>query len=355
MSLLQLRKIFREIATKIWLVLTEFSDSAEQNLFLFLDFSVFKTIFHFRLPFCLRKILCQKMDSTLTQVVQKIKAATKEAEEKDSELLDIYSKIEQAERETKASNENIESLESAIFFGTKNLFHLKADHATNVTDKAIASVIEETDLEAEELRKDFEKLDEERRELEKEILRYHSDEIIDEYEVKMKNFVIELDAELLLLREEYEILKNQETLRIDMEAQKSHIEESISKSTLLNELLRDKVENLTSEIAQTQKDLAQWRILNDNNQETLKSLNEQIRLLRTKNVKPTNFTKPFVNHQPPPKISQVPVVTTENFSNTASEEEVTENVSTTMGSTDFVLASNLPQQRKFKFKPISNN
>ena len=50
MSLLQLRKIFREIATKIWLVLTEFSDSAEENLFLFLDFSVFKTIFHFRVP-----------------------------------------------------------------------------------------------------------------------------------------------------------------------------------------------------------------------------------------------------------------------------------------------------------------
>ena len=296
------------------------------------------------------------MDSTLTQVVQKIKAATKEAEEKDSELLDIYSKIEQADRETKASTENIESLENAIFFGTKNLFHLKADHATNHTDKAIGFIIEETDLEAKELNKDCQKLDKERRELEKEILHYHSDKIINEFEVKMKNFVIELDAELLLLREEYEALKNQETLRIDMEAQKSHIEESISKSTLLNELLRDKVENLTSEITQTQNDLAKWRILNDKNQETLKSLNEQIRLLRTKNVKPTNFTKPFVNYQPPPsKIAQNPVVTTKNFSDATSEDEVTEKVATTMGSTDFVLASNLPQQRKFKFKPISKN
>ena len=296
------------------------------------------------------------MDSTLTQVVQKIKAATKEAEEKDSELLDIYSKIEQADRETKASTENIESLENAIFFGTKNLFHLKAHHATNHTDKAIGFIIEETDLEAKELNKDCQKLDKERRELEKEILHYHSDKIINEFEVKMKNFVIELDAELLLLREEYEALKNQETLRIDMEAQKSHIEESISKSTLLNELLRDKVENLTSEITQTQNDLAKWRILNDKNQETLKSLNEQIRLLRTKNVKPTNFTKPFVNYQPPPsKIAQNPVVTTKNFSDATSEDEVTEKVATTMGSTDFVLASNLPQQRKFKFKPISKN
>ena len=91
--------------------------------------------------------------------------------------------------------------------------------------------------------------------LEKEILCYHSDKIINEFEIKLKNFVMELDAKLLLLREEYEALKNQETLRIDMEAQKSHIEESISKSTLLNELLQDKVENLTSEITQTQNDL----------------------------------------------------------------------------------------------------
>ena len=87
------------------------------------------------------------MDSTLTQVVQKIKAATKEAEEKDSELLDIYSKIEQVDRETKDSTENIESLENTIFFGTKNLFHLKADHATNHIDKAIGLIIEETNLE----------------------------------------------------------------------------------------------------------------------------------------------------------------------------------------------------------------
>ena len=295
------------------------------------------------------------MDSTLTQVVQKIKTATKEAEEKDSELLDTYNKIEQADKETKASTENIESLENAIFFATKNLYHLKADHVTNITDKAIEAVIEETDLEADELEKDFQKLDKERREFEKETLRYHSDKIIKEYEVKMKNFVIELDAELLLLREEYEILKNQETLKNDMETQKSHLEESISKSTLLNELLQDKVENLTSEIAKTQNDLAKWRISNDNFQETLKSLNEQIRLLRTKNVKPTNITKPFVNNQPSPKIAQNPVVTPQNFSDATAEDKVTEKVSTTMGSTDFVLASNLPQQRKFKFKPISKN
>ena len=295
------------------------------------------------------------MDSTLTQVVQKIKAATKEAEEKDSKLLDIYSKIEQVDRETKASTENIESLDNAIFFGTKNIFHLKADHATNHTDRAIGLIIEETNLEAEELNKDCQKLDKERRDLEKEILCYHSDKMINEFEIKMKNFVIELDAELLFLHEEYEVSKNQETLRINMEAQKSHIEESISKSTLLNELLQDKVENLTSEITQTQNDLAKWRALNDKNQETLKSLNEQIRLLRTKNVKPTNFTKPFVNYQPPHKIAQNPVITTKNFSDATSEDEVTEKVATTMGSTDFVLASNLPQQRKFKFKPISKD
>ena len=127
------------------------------------------------------------MDSTLTQVVQKIKAATKEAEEKDSELLDIYSKIEQADRETKASIENIDSLENTIFFGTKNLFHLKADHATNLTDKAIGLIIEEINLEAKELNKDCQKLDKERRDLEKEILCYHSDKIINEFVICHKH------------------------------------------------------------------------------------------------------------------------------------------------------------------------